>query len=119
MKRVSDGVELTSSLPPCARAICAILGVLKTGAMYVPLDPESPAPRTAPGFTFSRMEDRTSFITDRDKPPKLRELSPLSPKLREQLRAQGHLRVEALIEEGVQARIFGHITAAFARDGCG
>ena len=44
---VRPGDRVCLLLPKSARAICAILGVLKTGAMYVPLDPESPAPRTA------------------------------------------------------------------------
>jgi amino acid adenylation domain-containing protein len=34
-------------MPKCREAIVAMLGVLKVGAMYVPLDPDSPTPRLA------------------------------------------------------------------------
>jgi len=38
-----DGDSLIAiSLPKSERAVCAIFGILKTGAAYVPLDPNFP-----------------------------------------------------------------------------
>ena len=42
---VSRGSRVCLLLPKSADAVVAILGVLKTGACYVPLDPDSPASR--------------------------------------------------------------------------
>ena len=44
---VRPGDRVCLLLPKSVRAVCAILGVLRTGAVYVPLDPDSPALRTA------------------------------------------------------------------------
>jgi non-ribosomal peptide synthetase component F len=43
---VRRGDRVCLLVPKSPRAIEAILGVLKCGAIYVPLDPDSPAPRT-------------------------------------------------------------------------
>ncbi|MFD9880907.1 amino acid adenylation domain-containing protein [Streptomyces alboflavus] len=48
------GTLVALSLPPSARQLCALIGVLKSGAGYLPLAPDAPADRVAAQLATAR-----------------------------------------------------------------
>ena len=89
---VAPGDRVALHLPKTIDAVVAVLGVLKTGACYVPVDPEAPSQRCA--FIMADCAVRAVIVAAR-----------LAPRLQEALAALGAAPALLLVNDAVDDRL--------------